>query len=127
MQSKRVFKLKTFARWARKILTDDQLCAAAQEVLAGLYEAELGGGVCKKRIALAGQGKSGSTRTLIAKNSPHGLFFMAGRSKNDPGSDFSAAALSQVQIIAADLHAASLVQLEVAIQDGYLEEICHDA
>jgi len=127
MQSKRVFKLKTFARWARKILTDDQLCAAAQEVLAGLYEAELGGGVCKKRIALAGQGKSGSTRALIAKNSPHGLFFMAGRSKNDPGSDFSAAALSQVQIIAPDLHAASLVQLEGAIQDGYLEEICHDA
>jgi len=32
---KRVFKLKTFARWAKKILSDEQLCAAAQEILNG--------------------------------------------------------------------------------------------
>lgn len=47
---KRVFKLKTFARWAKKILSDEQLCAAAQEIERGLYEADLGGGLCKSEL-----------------------------------------------------------------------------
>ena len=59
MKKKRVFKLKTFSRWAKKILTDDQLCAAAEEILAGQYEADLGAGICKKRIAVSGHGKRG--------------------------------------------------------------------
>jgi hypothetical protein len=125
VKKKRVFKLKTFSRWARKILTEDQLCAAAQEILAGQYEANLGAGVCKKRIALSGQGKRSSTRTLVAKNSPHGIFFMAGRSKNDPGNDFSESAVVQVHLIAKDLQAATSKQIQEAIQDGYIEEICH--
>ena len=74
MKNKRVFKLKTFARWAKKILTDEQLCAAAKEILAGQYEADLGAGVCKKRIAVSGQGKRGATRTLVANTSAHGVF-----------------------------------------------------
>ena len=125
MKKKRVFKLKTFSRWAKKVLTEDQLCTAAQEILAGQYEADLGAGVCKKRIAVSGQGKRGSTRTLVAKNSPHGIFFMAGRSKNDPGNDFSNAAVARVQLIAKDLHAATSKQIQEAMQDGYIEEICH--
>jgi len=64
---KRVFKTKTFDRWAKKMISDDLLCIAAREIELGRYEADLGGGVCKKRIALPGKGKSGSTRTLIAK------------------------------------------------------------
>ncbi len=54
MQSKRVFKTKTFDRWAKKLINDRWLCQAAQEIMQGLYEADLGGGVCKKRIALPG-------------------------------------------------------------------------
>jgi hypothetical protein len=34
----------------------------------GLIDADLGGGIVKKRIALPGQGKRGSTRTLLATN-----------------------------------------------------------
>ena len=63
---KRVFKTKTFDRWARKVVADDLLCQAAHEIEQGQYEADLGGGVCKKRVAVPGQGKSGSTRTLVA-------------------------------------------------------------
>jgi hypothetical protein len=50
-------------------------------------------------------------------------FFMAGRSKNDPGTDFSAASVAQALIIAEDLQAATLEQIEEAIQDGYIEEL----
>ena len=126
MKRKRVFKLKTFTRWAKKILTDDQLCEAAREIMAGQYEADLGHGVCKKRIAIEGRGKSGSTRTLVAKSSPHGIFFMAGRSKSDPGADFSAKEVAQAILLAGDLEAANRREIELAIEAGYIKEICND-
>ncbi len=49
---KRVYKTKTFDRWARKVVSDDLLCQAAHEIEQGQYEADLGGGVCKKRVAV---------------------------------------------------------------------------
>lgn len=54
---KRVFKTKTFDRWVRKVLSDLLLYEAAQQIEQGLFEADLGGGVCKKRIGIPGQGK----------------------------------------------------------------------
>ena len=52
---KRVFKTKTFDRWAKKLLGDDTLCRAAREIEQGLFEANLGGGFCKKRVAKIGR------------------------------------------------------------------------
>ena len=66
MGQKRVFKTKTFDRWAQKLRGDAELCRAAREIAQGLFEADLGGGICKKRVAIAGMGKSGGTRTLVA-------------------------------------------------------------
>lgn len=121
----RVFKLKTFARWARKVLSDDQLCAAALEIQRGLYEADLGAGLCKKRIAVPGQGKSGATRTLVAKAGAHGIFLIAGRQKSDPGTDFSDANVAQAQVIGEALQKASVKKLDMLVEDGVLKEICH--
>jgi len=45
MDRKRVFKTKTFDRWARKVVGDNLLCIAAREIEAGLYEADLGHGL----------------------------------------------------------------------------------
>ncbi|MEY2912716.1 MAG: hypothetical protein RLZZ184_2025 [Cyanobacteriota bacterium] len=42
------------------------LCNAVAEMLAGLYDADLGGGLFKKRIARSGKGKRASFRTLVA-------------------------------------------------------------
>ena len=123
---KRVFKLKTFARWAKKILSDEQLCAAAQEILNGQYEADLGAGLCKKRIAVTGQGKSGATRTLVAKEGVNGMFFIAGRQKSDPGTDFSDANVGQAQVIGEAFQKATATQLEALVEAGVLKEICHD-
>jgi hypothetical protein len=123
---KRVFKLKTFARWAKKILSDDQLCAAAREIERGQYEADLGSGLCKKRIAVPGQGKSGATRTLVAKDGVQGIFFIAGRQKSDPGSDFSDANVAQAQVIGEALQQASAKKLNELAEEGVLKEICHD-
>ena len=57
---KRVFKTRYFARWMRKTeLTNIALYEAVAEMVRGLVDADLGGGVVKKRVALPGRGKSG--------------------------------------------------------------------
>ncbi len=125
MRSKRVFKTKTFDRWARKLLSDDLLCAAALDIEQGRYEADLDGGVCKKRIAVPGQGKSGSTRTLVAKQHPDAIIFLLGREKNAPAADFPDALVDAVKVIARSLHAQSVEKLDEMKISGELKEICN--
>ncbi len=125
MPGKRVFKTKTFDRWAKKLLSDDLLCAAALEIAQGRYEADLGGGVCKKRIAVAGQGKSGSTRTLVAKQHLNAIIFLVGREKSAPGADFPDAVVDAVKVIASSLHAQSVEKLDQMKASGELKEICN--
>jgi len=61
-----VYATKEFARFARKAgLADARLLQAAQDVTAGRYDASLGGGVFKQRVAREGGGKSGGFRTII--------------------------------------------------------------
>ena len=80
----RVFKFKAFAKWAKKLrLSDKALLKAVDEISKGLVDADLGGGVVKKRIALSGQGKSGGARTIIAYKKGKSLFFMYGFAKNE--------------------------------------------
>jgi hypothetical protein len=48
---KRVFKTRHFSRWMRKTeQTDSALCEAVAEMSQGLIDADLGGGVVKKRV-----------------------------------------------------------------------------
>ncbi|PIQ53742.1 MAG: hypothetical protein COW02_06980 [Comamonadaceae bacterium CG12_big_fil_rev_8_21_14_0_65_59_15] len=122
---KRVFKTKTFDRWAKKLLGDDVLCRAAREIEQGLFEADLGGGICKKRVAMPGMGKSGGTRTLVAKQHAAAIFFLLGREKSSPGTDFSDAAVEAVKLIGANLQVQSLSKIDEMKFDGFLKEICH--
>lgn len=121
---KRVFKTKTFDRWARKVVSDSLLCQAAREVEQGLFEADLGGGLCKKRVALPGRGKSGSTRTLVAKQHKSAIYFLAGREKNAPGTDFSDKEVDAAKIIARVLESANNVTIEDLVANRILKEIC---
>jgi hypothetical protein len=78
-----IYKTRWFDRWARKQdLSTRALCEAVREMQAGLYEADLGGGLLKKRIARPGQGKSGGFRTLVATNKGGKWFFVFGFPKN---------------------------------------------
>jgi len=81
-----VYKTRWFDRWAGKQgLSTARLCAAVREMTAGLYDADLGGGVLKKRIARPGQGKSGGFRTLVATNRGSRWIFVFGFAKNQRG------------------------------------------
>ena len=122
----RVFKSRHFSRWMRKTeLTDSALCAAVDEMLQGLIDADLGGGIVKKRIGLAGRGKRGGARTLIATNRGNRWFFVYGFEKNDR-TNIADVELEALQDIAKQLLARSGQQLDDAVQDGSLQEICND-
>lgn len=79
-----IYTTRWFDRWARKQgLPSSSLCAAVREMAKGLFDADLGGGLFKKRIARPGQGKSGGFRTLVATNKGHRWFFVYGFPKNE--------------------------------------------
>jgi hypothetical protein len=124
---KRVFKTRNFNRWMRKTeLTDEALCVAVYEMEKGLVDADLGGGVVKKRVPLPGRGKSGSTRTLVATNKGKRWFFVFGFEKNDR-SNVNARELEALQTLAADLLKLSSTELDAHVEGDALQEICHDS
>jgi len=104
-------------------LADAALCRAVEERVAGLIDADLGGGVVKKRVGLGGRGKRGGARTLIATNKGTRWFFVFGFEKNERAS-VSDDELEGLQALAADLLARTGNQLNAAVADDTLQEIC---
>jgi len=98
-----VFKTKWFARWAAsQMLTDEILIGAVVEMEQGLVDAEFGGRVVKKRVALPGKGKRGSTRTLVAFRQGDKAFFIYGFAKNERD-NISGKELKVLKILAGEL------------------------
>lgn len=123
---RRVYKTRQFAKWMRKTdLTDDALCLAVREMVSGLVDADLGGDVLKKRVALPGRGKRGGVRTLVATRRASRWFFVFGFEKNEKA-NVTSTELEALQWLAKQLLNLSGAQLEVAAQDGSLQEICHE-
>ena len=88
----------------------------------GLVDADLGGGVYKKRIALPGRGKSGSVRTLLATNRHNRWFFVFGFEKNERA-NISKKELEALQLLADDLLSMKEEQIRQAVIDGALLEV----
>jgi hypothetical protein len=79
----RIFKHRVFHQWARSEgLLDHVLIRAVDEMNRGLYEANVGGGLYKKRLAMPGRGKRGGYRTLVAFKQGAKAFFVYGFAKN---------------------------------------------
>jgi hypothetical protein len=79
-----IYTTRWFDRWARKQeLSAEVLYHAVQEMTEGLYEADLGGNLLKKRIARPGRGKRGGFRTLVASSKGTRWVFIYGFPKNE--------------------------------------------
>jgi hypothetical protein len=79
-----VYLTREFARFASKAgLASAALCRAATDLEAGRYQASLGGGVFKQRIAREGAGKSGGYRAILFFKRGERVFFAHGFAKND--------------------------------------------
>ena len=105
-------------------LTNAALSNAVSEMEAGLIDADLGGGIVKKRVALPGQGKRGSARTFVATNKGSRWFFVFGFEKNER-SNISKKELEALQAIAFDLLRLNSDQLDVHVESEALQEIFH--
>ena len=122
-----VYTTRWFDRWARKQgLTTLSLCAAVREMRAGLYDADLGGGLLKKRIARAGQGKRGGFRTLVATNKGTRWIFVYGFPKNER-SNIDKDEEDALKQLAAHLLALTAQALGQAERAGELMEVHCDA
>jgi len=73
----RIFKTKSFNKWAKKNrLTDANLTEAVREIEDGLVEAKLGAHLYKKRVATSSKGKRGGFRTILAYKKGKVVFFI---------------------------------------------------
>lgn len=118
-----VYRTRTFSRWARKQrLSDAALSDAVHEMRRGLYEADLGGGLLKKRIARPGHGKSGGFRVIVATNRGDRWFFVYGFAKNERANidDEEEAALKKLAETLLKMPPASLSKAE---STGELTEV----
>ena len=116
-------KTRHFSRWAAKAgIRDKALLDAIREIQAGLFDADLGGGIIKKRVALPGRGKRGSTRTLLATNRDDRWFFVFGFEKNERD-NITVKELEALRALAADLLKLTAKQINEAIRNGSLVEV----
>lgn len=80
----RIFKIKGFVRFQRKErMSDRSLLEAIRQVEHGLFDADLGNSLVKKRIARLGQGKRSGYRTIIAIRRNDKAVFLFGFAKNE--------------------------------------------
>ncbi|THD53047.1 type II toxin-antitoxin system RelE/ParE family toxin [Phenylobacterium sp.] len=118
-----VYKTKDFARFARRSgLADDDLLGAATAVSNGRWDADLGGGVFKQRVARAGGGKSGGFRTIIVFRAGGHSFFVFGFAKSEKA-NVSTMELGALKKLARDLLGLDAKTLAAMSAAGELVEI----
>jgi hypothetical protein len=118
-----IFKYKQFYSWAKsEELDDNALVIAVNEIEKGLFEANLGSGLYKKRIARKGKGKSGGYRTLLAFKQGDKAFFLYGFSKNERANISKKEEVVLKKLAGCYLRLTE-VQLKKLIEDGELIEV----
>lgn len=121
-----VYQTKEFSKFARKArLGNLELLEAAKTVAAGRWDADLGGGVFKQRIAREGGGKSGGFRTIILFKVGGHSFFVHGFAKNDKANitPKELKALKKLAVVFLGLDAPALEKARAA---GEITEVVSD-
>tara|TARA_B100000614_G_scaffold128513_1_gene114711 strand:+ start:273 stop:647 length:375 start_codon:yes stop_codon:yes gene_type:complete len=118
-----VFKNKWFKKWAQKEnISDKTLFKAAEELVQGSVEAELGGYLFKKRVPKPGSGKRGGYRVIVAYKNGHRIVFLFAFAKNKK-SNITDKEKSALMIIAKSFMEATKKQLEALIKEGSIWEV----
>lgn len=119
----RIFKNKEFHKWAlEQGLTDESLKKAVDEIMDGLFDANLGGNIFKKRISLAGRGKRSGGRTIVGFKADNHTFFIYAFAKNKQ-SNISKDEEKALKALAKLYFNFNELQLEKAIKNGLLFEV----
>ena len=119
----RIFKNKWFARFARKeAISDESLFEAVKQIEAGSYDANLGAGVFKHRIAKPGEGQSGGYRVILCFKLGERAFFVYGFAKSGRP-NIAQNETREFKKLAKILLAMTGEQLELMLQHGDFEEL----
>jgi hypothetical protein len=118
----RLFKTRTFAKFARQSgIRDASLVAAIENAMRGLVDADLGGHIVKQRVARPGQGKRGGFRMLIGLRLDLAIFLF-GFAKNER-ENIDDDQLKDLREITASWFAADEKTIAQALKDGILLEV----
>jgi len=118
-----VYKGKAFVRFARKArITDADLWHTAQRANDGLVDADLGGGVIKQRIARAGEGKSGGSRSIILFKKNNRAVYVYGFEKKD-AANIDRRELEAFRELAEVVLGYTDVQIAQRVKDGALFQV----
>ena len=118
-----ILKNKPFSQWARKLkITDANLVFAVHEMVNGLYEANLGGYIYKKRLAFGHKGKRGGARTIIAFKLKDKAIFIYGFSKGELG-NITEKEEDSLKALAKIYFSYNESQINKAIKEGILMEV----
>ena len=119
----RIFKNKWFSRFMRKeSISDESLHEAVKRIEEGNYDADLGSGVFKQRIARPGEGQSGGYRVILCCKLEERAFFVYGfakASRANIGQDET----REFKKLAKILFAMSDEQLGLLLQHGDFDEL----
>lgn len=119
----RIFKTPWFTRFASKEhIVDGSLKKAVDQLEAGQFDADLGGGVYKQRLARVGEGKSGGYRVLICFRQGTRSFFMYGFQKSDR-ENITASERDDLKKLAKVLCSMTDEQLDAKVKAGAFQEI----
>ncbi len=109
----------------RNKVVDDDLFAATEEMVAGLIDADLGGHIVKKRVALQGRGKSSGARTIVATRFGRKWIYLFGFEKNER-SNIDSSELKALQELAKIYLDLTDAETKSAIDEGKLVELNGD-
>ncbi|WP_368872328.1 type II toxin-antitoxin system RelE/ParE family toxin [Proteus terrae] len=126
-----IYKTKMFKNSFKKMpINDAALIDIANEVYAGHFEADLGGGIIKKRICIHGKGKSSGIRTIIFYKQGSNLFFADGWKKSHlsakKSKEITDDELESYKDLAKDLFSATKNKIDKMVALGLLTEVKHD-
>lgn len=116
----KIYKTKFFSKWQSKSskLDNSSLIRAIEEMSNGLFDANLGGNLYKKRVAKKGFGKRSSYRTIIATKFAGVWIFIYGFSKNELD-NISQDDLHDLKDLAHDLLSVPLDKLDKIVEVIY--------
>ena len=122
----KIFKYRLFEKWAKKHgVSDDDLKKAVIEIESGLYDANLGGNVYKKRVGRLGEGKRGAYRTILLMKKDDKIIFAHGFSKGEKD-NITKNELEDFKMMAQTFLNLSQTQIDTLINNKNLIELSHD-
>lgn len=121
-----IYKTKVFASLTKKeALSDNDLINACNEKSQGLFDADLGGSVYKKRIAAGNKGKSAGYRTIIGAVINDKYFFLYVFAKSDKANINSKEKLA-LKELAKEFLGFDQNELNQLVNDGELIKVEND-